>query len=309
MKQDLSDYGTITMSTLAKLILAALIIAHAPAAIAQTEENESLKMSALEALISAPPERALPIVTKVLSGDSSPVLKERALFILSQIELPEAQDLLVQTARSGEANLRLEAIRMIGIGGQSQSLAALGDIYASGDSETKDAVLQAYLIADDKDAVYRAALDSKDPEEFENAVQVLGAMGATEELRQLRDRPGAAEVLIDAYAVAGDVETLTALATDGSDPERQAQAIRALGIAGGSEVGSVLSDIYRNSGEAKVREAALEGLLISDDDQAVLALFRESDDAAERKELLQTLVMMDSDAVWDIIDDTLENGQ
>ncbi|HEX5764502.1 MAG TPA: hypothetical protein VFY27_02980, partial [Woeseiaceae bacterium] len=124
-----------------------------------------------------------------------------------------------------------------------------------------------------------------------------------------RDRPGAAEVLIDAYAVAGDVETLTALATDGSDPERQAQAIRALGIAGGSEVGSVLSDIYRNSGEVKVREAALEGLLISDDDQAVLALFRESDDAAERKELLQTLVMMDSDAVWDIIDATLENGE
>ena len=297
------------MSTFAKLILAALIIAYGPAATAQAEENESLKLSALEALISAPPQRALPIVSKVLSGDSSPVLKERALFILSQIDLPEAQDLLVQTARSGETNLRLEAIRMIGISGNSRALASLGDIYASGDRNTRNAVLEAYLIADDKDGVYQAALDSNDPDEFENAIQILGAMGATEELRKLRDRPGAGEALIDAYAVAGDVETLTALATDSSDPERQAQAIRGLGIAGDSNVGSVLSDIYQNTDHAKVRQAALEGLLIADDDEAVLALFRASDDAAERKELLRTLVMMDSEAVWDVIDATLENGQ
>jgi HEAT repeat protein len=297
------------MSKFSKLILVALIIGYAPAAIAQTEEDESLKLSALEALISAPPERALPIVTKVLGGDSSPVLKERALFILSQIDLPEAQDLLVQTARSGETNLRLEAIRMIGIGGNSRSLASLRDIYSSGDSNTRNAVLEAYLIADDRDAVYQAALDSTDPDEFENAVQMLGAMGATEELRKLRDRPGAGEVLIDAYAVAGDVETLTALATDSSNPERQAQAIHGLGIAGGSDVGSVLSDVYRNTDEEEVKKAALQGLLIADDDQAVLALFRASDDAAERKELLQTLVMMDSEAVWDVIDATLENSQ
>jgi HEAT repeat protein len=297
------------MNTFAKLILAALTIGYTPVAIAQAEENESLKLSALEALISAPPQRALPIVTKVLSGDSSPVLKERALFILSQIDLPEAQDLLVQTARSGEMNLRLEAIRMIGIGGNLQALASLGEIYASGDSNTRDAVLEAYLIADDKGAVYQAALDSNDPDEFENAVQMLGAMGATEELRKLRDRPGAGEALIDAYAVAGDVETLTALATDSSDPERQTQAIRGLGIAGGSDVGSVLSDIYANTDHNEVKKAALQGLLIADDDQAVLALFRASDNAAERKELLQTLVMMDSEAVWDVIDATLENGQ
>lgn len=295
------------MSTFCKLIFATLVIGIGSAAFAQAEQDESLKMSALEALISAPPERALPIVTKVLGGGSSPVLKERALFILSQIDLPAAQDLLVQTARSGDTNLRLEAVRMIGIGGNPESLASLGYIYSSGDSDTKEAVLQAYLIADDRDAVYQVALDSKDPDEFENAVQMLGTMGATEELRKLRDRPGAAEILIQAYAVAGDVETLTALASDRSDPERQAQAIHGLGIAGGSEVGTVLGEVYRNTDDVKVREAALQGLLISGDDQAVLALFRASKDAEERKELLRTLVTMDSDAAWDLIDATLDN--
>jgi HEAT repeat protein len=266
-------------------------------------------MSALEALIAAPPERALPIVTKVLSGDSSPALKERALFILSQIDLPEAQNQLVETARTGDTKLRLEAIRMIGIGGNADALAALRDIYAAGDGNTKDAVLEAYLIADDKGAVYQIAVNSQDPQEFENAVQMLGAMGATNELRELRDRPGSGEVLINAYAVAGDVESLTALANDSSDPERQAQAMHGLGIAGGSEVGEVLAGIYRTSDVPKVREAALQGLLIAGDDQAVLELFRASDDPAEKRELLQTLVMMDSDSVWDVIDTTLENGQ
>jgi HEAT repeat protein len=297
------------MSAFRKSIVATLIIGISSLAFAQADEADSLKMSALEALIAAPPERALPIVTKVLSGDSSPALKERALFILSQIDLPEAQNQLVETARTGDTKLRLEAIRMIGIGGNADALAALRDIYAAGDGNTKDAVLEAYLIADDKGAVYQIAVNSQDPQEFENAVQMLGAMGATNELRELRDRPGSGEVLINAYAVAGDVESLTALANDSSDPERQAQAMHGLGIAGGSEVGEVLAGIYRTSDVPKVREAALQGLLIAGDDQAVLELFRASDDPAEKRELLQTLVMMDSDSVWDVIDTTLENGQ
>jgi len=297
------------MSAFRKSILATLIIAINSLAIAQTDDADSLKMSALEALISAPPERALPIVSKVLSGDSSPALKERALFILSQIDLPEAQNQLVETARTGDTRLRLEAIRMIGIGGNPEALAALGELYANGDRNTKEAVLEAYLIAGDEQAVYQIALNSQDPRDFENAVQMLGAMGATRELRELRDRPGSGEALINAYAVAGDVESLTEMATDSSDPERQAQAIHGLGIAGGNEVGNVLRNIYNGTDVEDVKEAALQGLLIAGDDQAVLELFRASDDTMEKKKLLETLVMMDSDAVWDIIDTTLENGQ
>ena len=296
------------MTRLHKLISAVLLVALSAPAVAQTDETERLKMSALEALISAPPERALPIVTKVLDGDSSKELKERALFILSQIDLPEAQARLVDMARNGDEGVRSEAIRMIGIGGDSESLAALAGIYAAGDEDTRQAVLQAYLIADDKDAVYQIAVNSQDAEEFENAVQKLGAMNAREELRALRGRTGDAEALIRAYAVAGDVETLTELAADGSNPERQVQAIHGLGIAGGDGVGDTLAGIYRSTDVPDVKEAALRGLLIADEDEPVLELFRASSDDAEKRKLLQTLVNMDSDDVWEIIDKTLENG-
>lgn len=49
--------------------------------------------------------------------------------------------------------------------------------------------------------------------------------------------------------------------------------------------------------------------LAEDAVQEALELFRESRNDAEKRELLETLVNMDSDAVWEIIDSTLENEQ
>lgn len=268
------------------------------------EDSEELKFAAVEALISAPPRKALGIVTKVLEGDGSDELKERALFVLSQIDLPEAQTLLAETARAADAPLRHEAIRMIGISGHSEALA---ELYASGDRATREAVLQAYLIAGDEDAVYRIAANTRDPEEFQAAVKTLGAMDALEQLRALRNRGDMSESLIEAYAIAGDTESLRELALDGSDPERQAQAIHGLGIAGSDP--EVLVGIYRGTDSPMIREAVRESLMIGDHDEAVLELFRQSRDTAEKRELLEMLVNMDSDAVWDVIDSTLEDGQ
>ena len=93
---------------------------------------------------------------------------------------------------------------------------------------------------------------------------------------------------------------------DDSDPELQLQAIEAMGMIGGDEVNSTLVEIYRNSDSSEVREAAMDGLFMSGDDQSVLELYRASQDAREKKELLEYLVMMDSDAVWDVIDSALD---
>ena len=295
------------MKTTTKIAFLLLLLCAPMSGFAQQGENEELKIAALEALISAPPERAMPIVQKVLAGDDSDELKARALFVLSQIDTPEAQSLLVDTARNSSGELQHEAIRMIGISGNSAAIGELAGLYASGDQNTKEAVLEAYLIAGDADPVFQIALNTDDPGEFASAVEMLGAMGALDELRALRERSGMSDALIDAYAIAGDVESLEALARDGSDPERQAQALEALGIAGGA--GTTLAEIYRSSDNADVREAALDGMMIGGHDDIVLELFRSSDDAEEKRAMLELLVMMGSDEVWDIIDQTLEAGQ
>ena len=285
-------------------LFAAALLAVSANGLAQSNDNEELKIAALEALVSAPPERALPIVQKVLSGNDSDEIKSRALFILSQIDEPEAQTLLADAARNNSGELQLQAIRMIGVSGEPGAMAVLSDIYASGDRRVKEAVLSAYLIADDDEAVYQIAVQTEDTEEFEAAVSMLGAMGATDRLQALRERGDMSEVLINAYAIAGDVGSLQAMATDTSNPEAQVHAIRGLGIAGGADASLV--EIYRGATTAEVREAAREGLMMADYDEGVLQLFQESDDPSEKRELLELLVMMDSDAVWDIIDSTLE---
>ena len=277
-------------------------------AFAQSESddaNEELKIAAVEALMSAPEERALPIVQKVLAGDHSDDVKERALFILSQMDSPEAQEILLETARTSSGDLQQESIRMVGIGGDVDALAELKEVYRVGDVGVKESVLEAYMIADDVNAVYEVAVIATDEDEFEHAVEILGAMGATEELRKLRETVGNSGILVEAYAIAGDYESLRTMALDPSDPEIQEEAIQGLGIVGGPDVNATLLEIYRGTDSADVREAALEGMLIADYDEGVVVLFRESQDAEEKRDLLEMLVIMDSDAAMQIIDETL----
>jgi HEAT repeat protein len=289
------------------LLLLAFIVMSGNA-LAQTESgnaDEELKIAALEALISAPPERALPIVQRVMAGDHGDEVKERALFILSQIDAPQAQTILLDTARTASGELQHEAIRMIGIGGDAATLANLREIYEDGDKEVKESVLEAFLIADDAASILEIASATDDREAFEEAVETLGAMGALDELRTLRERVGNSEELVEAYAIAGDYETLREMALDNSDPEIQEEAIEGLGIVGGPEVNQTLMEIYRNAQNDRAREASLEGMLISGHSEGVLQLFRESQDAAEKRELLETLVIMDSEAAMQVIDETL----
>ena len=247
----------------------------------------------------------------MLRGDHSDEVKERALFVLSQIDLPEAQNLLVETAQQSSGDIREEAIRMIGIGGNSDALSRLGGIYESGDEDVRDAVLEAYLIADDENAVYELAVSAHNAgndEDFESAVEMLGVMGASEQLRMLRESTGISEALIESYMISGDTDSLREIALDGTDPDVQAEAIEALGVVGGDEVNATLIEIYKNSDSEDIRESALEGMLISGYDEGVLELYRSSQDPAEKRELLEILVVMGSDEVWDVIDSALDGG-
>lgn len=300
------------MYTHLRLLATAFVLLATSLAFAQDEgvsEKDALKIAALEALISAPPDRALPRVRKILEGNSSDEVKESALFILSQIDLPEAQTLLVETARQSSGELQTEAIQMIGIGGDAAALSELSGIYAVGDIDVREAVLEAYLIADDVDAVMEIALAAEAEADFEAAVEMLAVMDATEELRSLRDRPGMSEGLIEAFIISGDSETLREFAMDGSNKERQVEAIEALGIVDSDGAGTTLVDIYKGSDDEDIREAALDGMLIADYDEGILELYRSSQDPAEKSELLEYLSIMDSDALWEVIDAALEEEQ
>lgn len=266
---------------------------------------DPLKLAAIEALMIAPPEQALPIAKRLMNSDTHPELKARTLFILSQVDDPEAHRLLLDTARNGPGELQLEAIRMIAVSGNEAIVSQLAGVYRDGDTQVREAVLQAYMITDDDEAIYQAALDAENDEEFRAAVELLGVMGATDRLKQLRDHPAADESLMRAYAIAGDTDSLLAMAHDDSNLRMQVEAIRSLGIASDTDLNSELVKIYRGSSNYTIKQAVMESLMIAGDDQSVLQLFRSATEDRERADLLRLLVVMDSDAAIEVINAAL----
>lgn len=295
---------------LALLAISGPMYAQTPATLAAAERapnyDEELALAALEGLMAQPGERALPIIKKVLAGQQSKLVKQRALFVLSQIDSPEAQQILVQSARSTDSAMRGEAIRAIGIGGDPKSLDALQEIYGAGGADVKDDVLQAWLIAGRKEAVYQAAVNAKSEEEANRAIRILGAMGATEELRKLGDRPNASSGLVEAYAISGDLASLRKIAEGNDNGALRLDAVRKIGIIGSDAANAALREIYARTSDSEIRDAALQGMLISGDDQGVLALYRAAKSSEEKRTLMRYLSMMDGDAALQAIDQALE---
>lgn len=268
--------------------------------------DEELALAALEGLMSQSPERALPILKRVLSGSQTKLVKQRALFVLGQVESPEANEILLQTARSADPDLRGEAIRSIGIGGDPKTVDALLAIYNSGGPDVKQRVMEAWMIAERKEVVYQVALNAKSESEAAEAIRMLGVMNASEELRKLADRPNAASGLIDAFAISGDLASLRKIAEGNADRSVRVKAVRQIGIVDGDEARAALREIYSRSTDAEIKDAALQGMLIADDEKGVLALYQASKNPDEKRALLRTLMSMDGDAALQAIDAALE---
>jgi hypothetical protein len=134
-------------------------------------------------------------------------------------------------------------------------------------------------------------------------------MDAHAELARLREAKGISDALIDAYIISDNSAELQKLAMDDSNPGLQAEAVQAIGIVGGAGADKMLADIYASATDKKIKEAALEGLLIGDYDQQVLRLYRASTSIAEKRDLLETLVIMDSELAMEVIDAALAGDQ
>jgi len=106
------------------------------------------------------------MLEKVLNGNASPRVKERALFVLAQSGSPRARQILADVARgNARPDLQEKAIHYLGISGGKGNGQLLAEIYASSTSvELKEKVLHAFMISGDKARVLEAARSEKSPE-------------------------------------------------------------------------------------------------------------------------------------------------
>jgi hypothetical protein len=277
--------------------------------------DDELADIAVQALINAPPERALPVLKKVLASQRSIKVKKRALFVLSQLETDEAMKVVLDAAKSSrEPELRREAINMLGVSGTDSAVEGLVDIYATSTSaEEKGRVLEAWLVADRKDLVLKTARTEADPKVRRKAIETLGSMEASEELAQLFETTqdaGNRRAIIEALGVAENVSALKSIAGNASLPEDQRiDAMEALGVAGDSDGVATLVELYGKANTPALREAALQGLLVADVVEAVKKLYRNARTTEEKKALLQVLTSMDDESVIDLIEHELDQPE
>ena len=263
------------------------------------EDDEELKLYALDGLMQMDADKAVPVLERLLARNSSPRLKERALFVLSQSDSPRAREVVIRTAKTGQpVALRVAAVRTLGQAGEPDEIAALAGIAKDREAplEVREAVVEAYLIADRPDELLALAKLDPDPRIRSKAIDALGAIDALPALRQLwstEKDPALRGKLLEGFGVAGDVDTLAKVARESADPEIRRKAIHGLGICDGEPAGRELRRLYAELSHPDDRRSVLEALMIRGDAKTLLDLFRAERDPAMKKAILQQLSVMD----------------
>jgi hypothetical protein len=144
------------------------------------EQNDDLKMLALNGLLHNDPDQAVPIIEKLLRKSTSRKLKENALFVLSQSKSPKAGQVLHEAANGAfNPDVQLQAIQMYGVGrGNSDELLK---IYGTAkEPDVKKAVAEALFIQHNAKALIELARKEPNGAIKQNLVEKLFIMRSPE---------------------------------------------------------------------------------------------------------------------------------
>jgi HEAT repeat protein len=259
----------------------------------EAEDDEDIKLLAINSLMNSDEERAIPMLQKILDAPNrSEKIKERALFVLSQSDSPQAQQVLYGVAR-GQAHpeLQIKAIHNLGISGNTKELS---NIYkASTNDKVKREIMHSLGIAGDTQQLLAIARMEKDPEVKDGAIHGLAIAGGETELRQLYKESTDVESklrIIKSAVVTGDSQILDEVLKTETNPNLRREAIHVMGISGGST--AALVNMYGTEKDKESKRAVLEALFVSGDAKALVNLARKETDPEMRKQIVEKLSVM-----------------
>lgn len=276
-----------------------------------SQPDEDLKLLAINSLMQSDPDQAVPILQKLLKGDASEKLKERALFVLTQSSSPAARTTLDQMAHdSSNPALQRKAIRYMGLMGNAQSRSELVSIYkASSDMQLKRDILHSFMQSGSRDFLLDVAKSEQNPELRRDAIHQLAITGGQDQLRQLYNSETSVEnkkAILNAMFISGDASWLEQLARTEKDPALRVSAIKSLGLMGGRANGDVLTGIYQSDQNPEVRHAVLNALFLQQNGKALVALARSEKDPKWKQEIVQKMSLVHSKEVTDYMMEVLK---
>ncbi|HEU4521231.1 MAG TPA: HEAT repeat domain-containing protein [Thermoanaerobaculia bacterium] len=262
-------------------------------------DDEDLKLMAVNGLMHTDPERAIPILEKIINGNQSAKVKDKALFVLAQANTPRALEIMGRIARdSSRPELQARALKNLGILGGENSRKVLGDVYAStNDRKVKKTILKSYMISGDRARLLSLAKGESDPELRADAVQQLGITGAREELADLYATEQSVDVkkkIIHAMFLGGNSDKLADLARGEKNVELRLAAIKNLGLLGGERSGQFLVSMYESDTNPDVRKAVINGLFLQGNARALVSLARKENNRDLKKQIVSKLALINS---------------
>ena len=263
------------------------------------ETDEDLKLIALNSLMQSDPKSALPILEKLLAGNNSLKIKDRALFVLTQNGSPEASKVLDSVAR-GSANpeLQLKAIRYMGMMGNDESRKELASLYSSSsDEKVKSEILKSFMMSGSRSFLLNAAKTEKDPELRREAIKNLAFSGGQDELWQLYQSSSSVEEkqeILKSMFLTGNSARLVEVARNEKDPILRVTAIKSLGLMGDNGRGDVLVSIYQTDSNPDVRKAVLNALFLQQNGKALVQLARNEKDPKMKEDIIHKMALVHS---------------
>lgn len=204
----------------------------------EEQSNEELKLLALNGLLNADPDRAVMQIEHILKSNSSPKLKDRALFVLSQSRSPKARQLLVEAA-SGKGNPEMQsrAIRYIGMSGDAESRKQLMSIYNSGsEKDLKQEVIRSLMIGGAADQLLEIVKSEKDTHLRGEALRNLGMIRKVPaSMYNQSNDPEWKTQVISALFMAGDGKGLVECARHETDREMKKKIVSQLSMMGNNK--------------------------------------------------------------------------
>jgi HEAT repeat protein len=263
----------------------------------EAQQDEDLKILAIQGLQHSDPEQAIPLLEKIINSSNAPRVRERALYVLALSASPRAQEVLLGIAKGGaNPDLQRKAIDYLATASRRDGRSRLEEVYRSNpDPDVRARVLRAYSSAGDRERLLAVARTEQNEELRLTAIRYLGTSGSITELGQLYDKETSKAIrlqIVRSLASAGAIDRLQQIARAESDPEIRLQAIRLFASVGRERSGTVLQDMYARETTPEGKRAIIQALQSQNNAEGLVAVARRENDPKLKEDIVRRLSTM-----------------
>ena len=261
--------------------------------------NEELKLFAIQQLMFQDEVKGLNKLKELLKTSQDIQIKVNAIEILGISDSEQATKELYEFARQNEERaLQNQAIEMLSLRNSKVSQKMLLDLYNINSSkEMKSSIIEGFIHSDEPKKLLELIRTEKDTDLSQQMVELLGVMGAKEELRLLSKNLKGIDksALINAMAISGDSESIKDMIAMSEDIETQSRAIQSLIILDDDGVENYLQDLYKSVNNERLKHEIISVFAAtSSSPNHVVEIFKNETNKELKSRLIESLMVMDA---------------